>query len=336
MKKFIYCLTITALLSTVFISCKEKVDITGLKISKSTLNMIPNGTANLDANLLPYHATNKLNWTTSNENVVSITSIENKGKDVTVSKCVITAKSVGTAIITISTKDGKYKAVCTVDVINPAPELIKVEGGTFMMGTDDEDEGLAMPSHEVTISSFYVAKYPVTQQQWEALMGSNPSYCIGSKHPVERVSWDDVQLFIKKLNAYTGKKYRLLTEAEWEYAARGGNQSHNYIYSGSDDVDVVAWYRQNSDDKSHPVGTKAPNELGIYDMSGNVWEWCSDWADYYTSESQIDPPGPPTGMTRIVRGGCYGNDVRVLKVYMRSSSIPNYGGSWIGFRLALP
>ena len=334
MKKIVYLLTITALLSAVFISCKEKTDITGLKISKSTLSMIPNRTANLDASLLPYHATNKLEWTTSNENVVSITSVENKGKDVAVSKCEITAKGVGTAIITVSTKDGKNKAICTVDVINPEPELIKVEGGTFTMG--DEDDVWAMPSHEVTISSFYVAKYPVTQQQWEALMGSNPSYTQGGKHPVERVSWEDATAFIKKLNAYTGKKYRLLTEAEWEYAARGGNQSQNYKYSGSDDVNAVAWYAENSDGKSQPVGTKAPNELGIYDMSGNVWEWCSDWADYYTSESQIDPPGPPTGTWHIIRGGGATSYAQLLRVFTRSYSMPSYTSPYIGFRLAHP
>ena len=190
------------------------------------------------------------------------------------------------------------------------PEMVFVQGGTFMMGTPkkriwDDSHDDERPVHKVTVSDFYISKYVVTQEQWKAVMDNNPSHFLGEKLPVESVSWDDVQVFINKLNSLTGKKYRLPTEAEWEFAARGGNKSKGYIYSCSTFISDVAWFLYNSDHKTHPVGTRSPNELGIYDMSGNVEEWCSDWYGEYCSNAQTNPQGPLSGPGRVNRGGGY-------------------------------
>jgi len=203
--------------------------------------------------------------------------------------------------------------------------------------TDGDCAERELPTREVKLSSFKIAKYPVTQKQWKIVMRTNPSYYQGSDDlPVEYVSWNDVQTFITKLNALTGKNYRLPTEAEWEYAARGGNKSKGYKYSGSDDIDAVAWYRENSDRKTHPVGTKAPNELGIYDMSGNVWEWCSDWYGVYGNASQTNPPGPAMGSARMLRGGSWYSSMWACRVAFRQYSLPENRFSNYGFRLVLP
>ena len=332
MKKLFYFLAITALLSAVLISCKDKSNITGIKISKENLTLGIGQSETLSANLLPYDATDKMKWNSSDNNVISL-SVENENQASPVSKCVITAKKSGTAIITVSTKDGKYSVTCTVKVINTEPELIWVEGSTFTMGCTDGDcneDGREEPAHEVTVNGFNIAKCPVTQEQWKVIMGNNPSYCIGDEHPVELISWQDAQQFIQKLNVQTGKKYRLLTEAEWEYAARGGNKTNNYKYSGSNNVEAVAWYSLNSGIKSHPVGTKAPNELGIYDMSGNVWEWCSDWYAEYDGDPQTNPT------SRVIRGGCYDVGAQRVRVSMRSQHYPDHPNIYIGFRIAHP
>ena len=218
-------------------------------------------------------------------------------------------------------------------------EMVYVKGGTFTMGATAEQgsdaESDEKPTHSVTLSDFYIGKYEVTQAQWKAVMGSNPSYFKGDNLPVENVSWNDIQEFIKKLNAQTGKKYRLPTEAEWEYAARGGNQSKGYKYSGSNNVGDVAWYTDNSNSKTHPVGQKTPNELGIYDMSGNVWEWCQDWYGSYSSSSQTNPTGPSSGSQRVLRGGSWCSSVRCCRVTFRSDDYPDRRSSAYGFRLAL-
>ena len=186
-------------------------------------------------------------------------------------------------------------------------EMVRVEGGTFRMGATSEQEDEAdsdeKPVHSVTLSSYYIGKTEVTQALWKAVMGSNPSNFKGSNLPVECVSWNECQEFIQKLNSLTGRNFRLPTEAEWEFACRGGNNSRGYKYSGSNNLDSVAWYLGNSGGKTHPVATKTPNELGIYDMSGNVFEWCSDWYDDYTSYSQTNPKGPQSGSRRVFRGG---------------------------------
>lgn len=166
-------------------------------------------------------------------------------------------------------------------------------------------------------------------------MGNNPSGFKGANKPVERVSWNDCQEFIKKLNLLTGLQFRLPTEAEWEYAARGGNMSRGYKYSGSNSIDDVAWYSGNSSSTTHPIGTKHANELGLYDMSGNVNEWCSDWYGRYNSLLQTNPTGPTTGYHRVFRGGSCYYIARNCRVSVRNGIYPDYRDSGIGFRLAL-
>ena len=218
-------------------------------------------------------------------------------------------------------------------------DMIAVEGGTFTMGATSEQGSDAYddekPAHQVTLSSYYIGKTEVTQELWQAVMGSNPSYFSDTNLPVEKVSWDDCQTFITKLNSLTGKNFRLPTEAEWEYAARGGNKSQAYKYSGSNTLDDVAWYTDNSNSTTHPVGTKAPNELGIYDMSGNVWEWCSDWYGSYSSSAQTNPIGPNSGSLRVFRGGSWSNYARNCRVSNRNYGYPTFRGSNFGLRLAL-
>ncbi|MBQ7309900.1 MAG: SUMF1/EgtB/PvdO family nonheme iron enzyme [Alistipes sp.] len=215
-------------------------------------------------------------------------------------------------------------------------EMVFVKGGMFTMGATSEQGSDAdsdeTPTHSVTLSDFYIGKYEVTQAQWRAVMGNNPSYFKGDNLPVECVSWNDIQKFIKKLNAQTGKNFRLPTEAEWEYAARGGNQSRGYKYSGSNDRNN-AWYKDNSSSKTHPVGQKQPNELGIYDMSGNVWEWCQDWYGSYSSSSQTNPTGPSSGSIRVLRGGGWGIFARNCRVSYRSYYSPVFSRDNYGFRL---
>jgi len=187
-------------------------------------------------------------------------------------------------------------------------EFVKVEGGTFTMGNDSImwDGVKLAPEHEVELSTFYIQTTEVTQELWEAVMGKNPSYFkTSARNPVTHVDWKDCQRFIKKLNSITGKKYRLPTEAEWEYAARGGNMSRGYVYAGSDDLNKVAWHHYNSGLKTHPVGQLGANELGLYDMSGNVSEWCSDWFGDYESKAQKNPKGSKKGKSRVVRGGSF-------------------------------
>ncbi len=228
-------------------------------------------------------------------------------------------------------------------------EMVAVDGGTFTMGATEEQGSAAendeKPTHPVTLSSYYIGKTEVTQELWEAVMGSNPSWFKDSdfndpnfkdpKLPVEQVSWNDCQTFITKLNALTGKNFRLPTEAEWEFAARGGNKSKGYKYSGSNTIVDVAWYISNSNYASCPVATKAPNELGIYDMSGNVWEWCSDWFGNYSSESQTNPTGPKSGSYRVERGGCWYCNTRYCRVSYRGNYPPNYINEYLGLRLCL-
>jgi sulfatase modifying factor 1 len=216
------------------------------------------------------------------------------------------------------------------------PELVFVEGGTFQMGSSS-GESDEQPVHSVTLSSFNIGKYEVTQAQWKAVMGSNPSFFSGCDNcPVEQVSWNDVQEFIRELNAQTGKNYRLPTEAEWEYAARGGKQSRGYTYSGSNDLGSVAWYYYNSGSKTHAVGGKQANELGIYDMSGNVFEWCSDWYDNYSSYNETNPTGASSGQNRVLRGGGWFTLAYGCRSAGRNWYYPDFRYYFGGFRLVLP
>lgn len=260
--------------------------------------------------------------------------------------------------------------------------MVYVSGGTFTMGANSEQEEEIeeeveeklkelgyfidhdeIPCHQVTLSSFSIGRHEVTQEEWKAVMGSNPSEFIGAQLPVENVSWNDCQKFIKKLNAITGKTFRLPTEAEWEFAARGGNKSKHYEYSGSNDLDEVAWYYENSGDKkltftldhgssdedideqidfgveanhckTHQIMKKEPNELGIYDMSGNVSEWCSDWYGVYSRLKQVNPKGASSGSSRVIRGGNLINLTNNCRVSSRGKSAPDNCYSNVGFRLA--
>ena len=219
-------------------------------------------------------------------------------------------------------------------------EMIYVKGGQFSMGAaskrDDKYDNDEKPFHKVMLSDFKMSRTEVTQELWEAVMGSNPSHFKGKKLPVENVSWNDCQEFIKKLNQLTGLSFRLPTEAEWEFAARGGRKSDDYIFSGRDDITNVAWYIETTRDLgTKPVATKSPNELGFYDMSGNVWEWCSDWYGQYSSLPEVNPEGLSTGEFRVCRGGSWNNYVGSCRVSNRSYNNPEIGSNNLGFRLAI-
>lgn len=216
--------------------------------------------------------------------------------------------------------------------------MVPVEGGTFTMGATSEQGSDARdgekPAHQVTLSDYYIGQTEVTQALWKAVMGSNPSDSKGDNLPVEQVSWDDCQVFIQKLNQLTGKQFRLPTESEWEYAARGGRKSRGYKYAGGNNIGSVAWYNSNSRDETHTVATKQANELGVYDMSGNVWEWCSDWYDGYQSSSQSDPQRPSLGSCRVNRGGsCYCN-AGDCRVSYRFFGTPDFRYNDLGLRLS--
>ena len=242
----------------------------------------------------------------------------------------------GGTVKRVTTKASYSNGTLTVNGIKY--NMVWVEGGTFRMGATSEQGSEISdekPVHSVTLSGYYIGKTEVTQALWQAVMGSNPSYFEGDDLPVEQVSWDDCQEFIRKLNSLTGQNFRLPTEAEWEFACRGGNNSRGYKYSGSNYIDNVAWYDGNSGDKTHPVATKSPNELGIYDMSGNVWEWCADWYGDYSSGRQTNPKGPYGGSDRVRRGGSWYDFVRGCRSSDRGISYPTGRYNDLGLRLAL-
>jgi len=260
-------------------------------------------------------------------------------KNMPVGKYELSAKldghKIGKASIVLSADQVASKELVLEKGADVGGDFVFVQGGTFSMGSNESDD--EKPIHSVTVSDFYIGKYEVTQKEWMAVMGNNPSNFKGDDLPVEKVSWDDCQEFIRKLNAKTGKKYRLPTEAEWEYAARGGNKSNRYKFSGSDNLGSVAWCSENSNSKTHPVGTKQANELGIYDMTGNIWEWCSDWYDakYYGSSPSTNPQGASSGSDRVFRGGGWSYLASYCRVAFRYLNTPDYRDYFIGFRLAL-
>lgn len=300
----------------------------------------------------------------SNENWCSVspTSGSNDGS-VTVSVDENTSTSSRTATITVESATIKRTLAVTQNGVTPTPtpasqdrsftvggvtfKMIAVEGGTFTMGATSEQGSDAYdnekPTHSVTLSSYSIGETEVTQALWQAVMGSNPSYFSGSQKPVEQVSWNDCQDFIRRLNSLTGENFRLPTEAEWEYAARGGNKSRGYKYAGSNNIDNVVWYWDNIPSQSSGsagygtpvVATKSPNELGLYDMSGNVYEWCQDWYGSYSSGSQTNPTGPASGSSRVYRGGNWLNFARYCRVSYRDYGDPAYRSSIMGLRLAL-
>ena len=242
----------------------------------------------------------------------------------------------------------------TITVNGVSFNMVMVEGGTFTMGATPEQGSYVYdwenPTHQVTLSDYRIGETEVTQALWVAVMGSNPShftsangYAEDLNRPVESVSWKDCQVFITRLNELTGKHFRLPTEAEWEYAARGGNKSHGYIYAGSDNIDEVAWYINSIPSQTsgtegfgtQPVATKAPNELGLYDMSGNVWEWCQDWFGDYSSEAQTNPIGPISGSDRILRGGYWHYKASCCRVSYRNFARSSESDASCGLRLVI-
>ena len=330
MKKKFSLIILTLLWIIITTTCHKDITVYGVRLDKDDLILEVGQTETLIATVSPPGATNTaVTWSSSDTNIVTV----KKGK--------ITAVAVGNAIITVTTKDANRTATCAVKVYMPypdEPEMVFVEGGTFTMGCTEENEGDCwsdeLPLHEVTLNSFYIAKYELTQEKWEALMEKNPSLLPSPNCPVESVSWDDVHNYINKLNAATRKKYRLPTEAEWEFAARGGNHSAGYKYSGSNDYSRVVQQGYGP----FQVGKKMPNELGIYDMSGNVWEWCSDWYDAYSEYPQTNPQGPNSGEFRIMRGGGWNStpQPKIYRVSVRSHMSDGHPGSAvIGFRLVL-
>ena len=228
----------------------------------------------------------------------------------------------------------------TFEVNGVTFNMMCVEGGTFMMGAAEDDPDARAdekPQHQVTVSDFMIAQTEVTQELWTAVMGNNPSHFSGNNLPVDAASWNDCQAFIAKLNELTSLHFRLPTEAEWEFAARGGNHSRGYKYAGSDNIDEVAWYDGNSSNTPHEVGTKLPNELGLFDMSGNVWEFCQDWYSntYYTAEAQTNPTGPTSGTHRVNRGGSWFRSATHCRIPYRDSSRPTVNDYRLGLRLVL-
>ena len=227
-------------------------------------------------------------------------------------------------------------------------KMVPVEGGTFMMGSQDTELLPAMdsgkPVHQVTLSSFYIGQTEVTQALWQAVMGDNPSAFQGNlQRPVEQVSWEDCQVFIQRLNELTGEEFKLPTETQWEFAARGGIKSRDYVFAGSDQRDEVVWCwttvpthdEADPDYGTLPVAYNKPNELGLYDMSGNVFEWCQDWYGTYSAEDQINPTGPELAMQRVMRGGCWVVSSRYCYVWYRMFLLPDMSGPDTGLRLAL-
>ena len=242
----------------------------------------------------------------------------------------------GGTVKCVATKASYSNGTLTVNGIKY--NMVWVDGGTFRMGATSEQGSEISdekPAHSVTLSGYNIGKTEVTQELWQAVMGSNPSEFMGDDLPVENVSWDDCQEFIRKLNSMTSQNFRLPTEAEWEFACRGGNNSRGYKYSGSNNLGSVAWYDGNSGKKTHPVATKLPNELGIYDMSGNVMELCADWKGDYSSGAQTNPKGPYDGSNRVYRGGCWYFYAGYCRSSFRIYSPPTYRNYFLGLRLAL-
>jgi formylglycine-generating enzyme required for sulfatase activity len=232
-----------------------------------------------------------------------------------------------------------------------APDMVLVEGGTFPMGSNNGDDS-EKPVHSVTVHSFLISAHEVTQKEWREVMGSSPSHFKGDTLPVEQVSWFDAVNYCNKRSVKEGLQpcfivnattvtcnfrksgYRLPTEAEWEFAARGGKDSRGYGYAGSDDLQAVAWFEDNSGETTHAVGTKAANELGLYDMTGNVWEWCWDWFMWYTAETQADPTGPGSGLSHVLRGGGWVDNSDYCRVSFRNTGVAKDSVPYYGVRIA--
>ena len=332
-RKILQIIIIALLFIMATFSCKKDEPVSGLVIDPSSLYLGVGKTVTLTVTFIPANATNKkVSWESSDPHIATV----NNGT--------ITGVAKGKATISVISQDNGRRTQCTVMVIQPVePKMVWVEGGTFTMGCTEEQgedcwEG-ETPCHEVTVSGFYIGKYEVTQKEWESVMLEVPSYSSNTDddtpiHRVQIFGLDPVRRYIEILNAYTGKNYRLPTEAEWEYAARGGNKSQHYKYSGSNNVDEVAFISTWSGGPHH-VGVGKPNELEIYNMSGNVAEICRDWYGPYLAYPQTNPTGPTTGAYQVIRGGDLNYRQARARVSCRmSTQVISY--LWVGFRLVLP
>lgn len=335
---------------SVSVECSVKVVqmVEGITLSARSLKLDVDESAQLTAMVSPGDANDhSITWSSSNNAVAEVSG-----------NGVVSGHGAGVCTITATANDGSgVKAECVVTVVKPKPEMVTytvrgvtfnmklVKHGSFDMGSDASgaytDE---KPVHRVTISNdYYIAETEVTQALWRAVTGSIPmagsswisTIGLGNNYPAYYINWNDCQDFIEDLNALTGLNFRMPTEAEWEYAAKGGHKSQGYVYSGSNTADDVAWYTSNSDGKTHPVATKEPNELGVYDMSGNVYEWCQDWYGNYSSGAQTDPTGPSSGTYRVFRGGCWMHGAGNCRPSSRSRTSPSSAFNYLGLRLVL-
>ena len=242
------------------------------------------------------------------------------------------------ALITAAVKRRRLREDQEFTVNGVTFSMVYVKAGSFYMGSDEYSD--EKPVHLVTLSQdYYIGRFPVTQELWRAVMGTHaPCHFKGDKLPVEMVSWEECQVFVQRLSQLTSRNFCLPTEAQWEFAARGGVKSRGYKYAGSNNLDEVAWYTENSGGSTHEVGIKQPNELGIHDMSGNVWEWCQDWysSSYPTANPVTDPKGSSSGSSRVNRGGSWSNDAASCRTADRYYSTPSNRYSRLGLRLALP
>ena len=306
-------------------SSEENVNIEGTEASKEENVNIEEAEANSEKN-------------------VNIEGTEANSEENETSAMVAVANREENMKITVKEVRRKSCNILTFNANGVFFDMIPINGGTFMMGATPEQLYDAWdcekPKHNVTLSDYYLGEFEVTQALWQAVMGYNPSPIQGDNLPVVKVSWNDCQSFISKLNEICskqleGKRFALPTESQWEYAARGGNKSRGYKYSGSNSLNFVAWHRDNSGNTLHAVGMKSSNELGLYDMTGNVGEWCSDWYGAYDFDSLTDPTGPSSGFFRVHRGGSWSGSMKFCRVSHRLSGAPNITDSNLGFRLAL-
>lgn len=302
--------------------------------------------AQLDCNDIDMICNSALEWASSGQYTKALEGLRNAKKLPELRNCSNIYRIDNTISTIQRIQSGE---IMSIRVGNVYLNMVRVDGGTFTMGATSEQGKIAWddekPTHSVTLSSYYIGETEVTQELWEEVMGSNPSKFKGSHRPVDNVSWEDCQDFIRRLNQRTGKNFRLPTEAEWEYAARGGRKSYGYMFAGGNNIDDVAWYEGNSRVKSSysnhiyqshsPVAQKRANELGIYDMSGNVSEWCSDWYGKYKKNAQTNPTGSSSGSIRVNRGGSWYDPVGSCRVSKRYHTAPNCRYDYYGLRLAL-
>ena len=316
----------------VVVSDDSSVSIT---LNETNLNLAPGKFFVLEATVSPATVSSSaITWQSTNTNVATVFGT-GLVKAVGYGQCdVIATYQDVQAVCHVSVEDSESFTVNGVTF-----KMVYVDGGTFTMGapkSEPNSQTTEKPQHQVTLSSYKIGQTEVTQELWQAVMGTNPSHFKGDlQRPVERVKWADCMEFIEKLNELTGLNFRLPTEAEWEYAAIGGKNSKGYLFAGGASIYDVGWFKLNSDSSTQPVAQKLPNELGIYDMCGNVSEWCSNWYEAYTSDPQTNPTGPATGENKVYRDGNWSFGASYCRIHFRYSQVYGFGGDYIGFRLAL-